>query len=583
MGPFQYVAGSQPGGPYADAWGWQPLGQNYPTEEELETRIPASAVQTFTGPGGHAPLLQHGRLPPRRVLDDEAARARDGDVLVAGLARVADRAELHVHGRARRARPGRAVRAQLRRSAALHLPDRSASDDARGETEARGSAKYDDGAMASEQAEASGADADAGSPVRLVAFYLPQFHPIPENDLWWGQGFTEWTNVVPRARPVQRPLPTAAPDRARVLRPPRPRGARPPGRARARVRRPRLLLPPLLVQRAARARAPARADARARHADAALLHLAGRTRTGRGAGTGSSTRCSCARTTTGDWAERFIRDALPILGDDRYIRVGGAALLLVYRVDLLPDAPRVAELWRTIAQAEGLDLHLAAVQSFEIEDPRPFGFDAAVEFPPHPFGRRPAEARVKRLRRRFRGILEDYESLTRRRAAQAGPRLPPGTAASCRRGTTPRGAATRPYVAVDSSPDAYRRWLAELVRQALERADVTEPLVFVNAWNEWAEGTHLEPDDRYGRAWLEATRDGLADGAAAIGEVATPESARRDPGDRQLRQQKLPHGQNLKSAGTSRLNGCDRSLRSTSRARSGPLPRAFETRPWKIP
>ena len=52
MGPFQYVAGSQPGGPYADAWGWQPLGQNYPTEEELEARVPARAVQTFTGPAG---------------------------------------------------------------------------------------------------------------------------------------------------------------------------------------------------------------------------------------------------------------------------------------------------------------------------------------------------------------------------------------------------------------------------------------------------------------------------------------------------------------------------------------------------
>jgi Phytanoyl-CoA dioxygenase (PhyH) len=52
MGPFQYVAGSQPGGPYADAWGWQPLGQNYPTEEELEDRIPGSAVRTFTGRAG---------------------------------------------------------------------------------------------------------------------------------------------------------------------------------------------------------------------------------------------------------------------------------------------------------------------------------------------------------------------------------------------------------------------------------------------------------------------------------------------------------------------------------------------------
>ena len=52
MGPFQYVAGSQPGGPYADAWGWEPLGQDYPTEEELEARVPREAVQTFTGPAG---------------------------------------------------------------------------------------------------------------------------------------------------------------------------------------------------------------------------------------------------------------------------------------------------------------------------------------------------------------------------------------------------------------------------------------------------------------------------------------------------------------------------------------------------
>jgi hypothetical protein len=52
MGPFQYVPGSQPGGRYADAWPWSPLGQNYPSEEELEQRIPASDVRTFTGPQG---------------------------------------------------------------------------------------------------------------------------------------------------------------------------------------------------------------------------------------------------------------------------------------------------------------------------------------------------------------------------------------------------------------------------------------------------------------------------------------------------------------------------------------------------
>ena len=52
MGPFQYVPGSQPGGPYSDAWPWEPLGKNYPTEEELEALIPSSSIRAFTAPKG---------------------------------------------------------------------------------------------------------------------------------------------------------------------------------------------------------------------------------------------------------------------------------------------------------------------------------------------------------------------------------------------------------------------------------------------------------------------------------------------------------------------------------------------------
>ena len=113
MGPFQYIAGSQPGGPYADAWPWQPLGTNYPSEGELEQRIPASAVQTFVGAQGVARVLQHVGLSSRRVLDDRPARSRDRDVLVARIARFADRAELRLLGFARRARRSDAVRRQL--------------------------------------------------------------------------------------------------------------------------------------------------------------------------------------------------------------------------------------------------------------------------------------------------------------------------------------------------------------------------------------------------------------------------------------------------------------------------------------
>jgi hypothetical protein len=51
-GPFQYVPGSAPGGRYADAWPWRPLGENYPPENELESRIPGDGIETFTGPKG---------------------------------------------------------------------------------------------------------------------------------------------------------------------------------------------------------------------------------------------------------------------------------------------------------------------------------------------------------------------------------------------------------------------------------------------------------------------------------------------------------------------------------------------------
>ncbi|HRE43174.1 MAG TPA: glycoside hydrolase family 99-like domain-containing protein, partial [Terricaulis sp.] len=83
------------------------------------------------------------------------------------------------------------------------------------------------------------------------------------------------------------------------------------------------------------------------------------------------------------------------------------------------------------------------------------------------------------------------------------------------RGVTPAwdNTARRPHdsaVLVNTSPSAFQAWLANAARDTAERfANPDERLVFINAWNEWAEGAHLEPDKRHGYAWLEAARRAL--------------------------------------------------------------------------
>jgi lipopolysaccharide biosynthesis protein len=385
----------------------------------------------------------------------------------------------------------------------------------------------------SPQQQPTSDDGSGDLPAKLIAFYLPQFHPIPENDLWWGEGFTEWTNVT-RARPqftghYQPQLPTEL------------------GFYDLRD-------PEVLERQADLARhfgihgfcfhyywfngrrvleRPLDEFLARSHPELPFCCCwANENWTRRW--DGLDDEILLRQEYAGDWAERFIRDLLPTLVEDRHIRVDGAPLLLVYRIDELPDAPRVAELWREIAQREaGLELHLAAVQSFGIGDPRPYGFDAAVEFPPHPFGRqRPlalkrSRPEVRRLRRGFRGTLENYEEIALQMRGKQLPEyrwyrgLMPSWDNTARRGA-------HAYIAVGSSPDVYRRWLGELTLHALARSDVQEPLLFVNAWNEWAEGTHLEPDDRFGRRWLQATFAGLQDGLqrhAAAQEVVNASTA----------------------------------------------------------
>jgi lipopolysaccharide biosynthesis protein len=222
-----------------------------------------------------------------------------------------------------------------------------------------------------------------------------------------------------------------------------------------------------------------------------------------------------------------IEHLLPAFADRRYTRVDGKPLFLVYRTELLPDPARTAAIWREAAVRSGIgDLYLARVENFVSDvDPKTIGFDAAVEFAPDRsvlpapwFYRDRWDFPARILHRMGRIGLVPKAYLTHRiypyellvRAMLDKPPVPYRRF----RCATPRwdNSARRADGAVifrDSTPDRYERWLRTLVQDTRESFRGEERLVFVNAWNEWAEGNHLEPDHLWGRAYLEATARAL--------------------------------------------------------------------------
>jgi glycosyltransferase involved in cell wall biosynthesis len=369
-------------------------------------------------------------------------------------------------------------------------------------------------ARAVEPPTASSACAEGDWYAKLIAFYLPQFHTIKENDEWWGEGFTEWTNVR-RAEPnyaghYQPQVPAelgyydlrepAVLDRQAEL-------------ARAYGIRGfcfyyywfngRRLLEGPLDQMLARSRPDF----------PFCICWANENWTRRW--DGSENEVLIEQDFSEYSAEQFIRDVIPIFEDRRYIKVGEAPILLVYRVDLLPDAAAAAHLWREVCADEGIpEIHLVAVQSFGISDPRPYGFDAAVGFPPH--GQyEPIDPRTfAGISEDFRGDLRDYVKVARNHVRAPQPPFVRYGGVMPAWDNTPRRM-NRALIYVDSTPAAYQTWLEQIVEQTMARSAVQEPLVFLNAWNEWGEGAYLEPDQRNGAARLEATKRGLCRGMHA--------------------------------------------------------------------
>jgi lipopolysaccharide biosynthesis protein len=219
---------------------------------------------------------------------------------------------------------------------------------------------------------------------------------------------------------------------------------------------------------------------------------------------------------TNETDEGFIFDLLPVLRDERYIRINGKPLLLIYRTELLPDLARTALVWREIAFKNGIELYLCRVESFAREDLASINFDASCEFPPNISGILPGDtSRMCFGPEGFEGNLYDYRNLVALKLRQ------PEAAYTRFHGVTPSWDNTarcgkRANVFLNSSPELFLPWLTEVAHRTVANFQGDEQIVFINAWNEWAEGCHLEPDRRYGHAYLEACQEALGAALAPV-------------------------------------------------------------------
>lgn len=367
---------------------------------------------------------------------------------------------------------------------------------------------------AATRAPLGGADA-SGPRLRSVAFYLPQYHTIQENDEWWGPGFTDWVNV---------------------------KAARPRFRGHAQPDLPGELGCYDLTDEGV---LQSQVDLATAHGIDAFCYyhywFSGRRLLeapfARVLASPRTVHPFCLCWANENWSRRWDggrgevlveqtyseeddrehgRWLAAVFADPRYLRVDGRPLFLVYRALHHPDIARATALWREEARRAGVgDLFLCRMESFAEErgDPAPLGFDAAVELasPMRHRGTTVQSLAARALRRLGgapRTIRFDYERAVGRavRRRPPGYRLFPGVMPGW--DNSPRRVRNA-VVLRGATPQRYGEWVAHAANAALQ-VKQGDTFVFVNAWNEWAEGAHLEPGERHGRAFLQAHGDAMA-------------------------------------------------------------------------
>ncbi len=344
--------------------------------------------------------------------------------------------------------------------------------------------------------------------IKLIAFYLPQFHPIAENDHAWGKGFTEWTNVC-----------KALPQFDGHYQP------RLPGELG--------------------------------HYDLRLLEIQKR-QIELAKNYGLYGFCYhyywfngkkvlekpleqllehpeldfpfCVNWANENWTKKwdgldhdvilhqeyseeddiaFIEDVSRLFKDPRYIHIEGKPLLMIYRPAHFPEIKMSVKRWRKWCRDNGIgEIYLVTTHSFEHINPLEIGFDAATEFSPNSVPVSSIKEKLLFFNPNYAGEVYDYKELIEISKSFKKPdytkfrSLCPGWDNEARK----PGKGTTFHFA---SPKLYQAWLEDLCRYTEENFKDSERFVFINAWNEWGEGAYLEPDQKFGYGYLDATYQAL--------------------------------------------------------------------------
>lgn len=350
---------------------------------------------------------------------------------------------------------------------------------------------------------------------RSIAIYLPQFHPIPENDEWWGKGFTEWTNVV-KAKPLfeghyQPHLPADMGFYDLRLHETMIQQANLAQDAGIHgfmfyhywFSGKRLLEKPL--EQWLKNKTPNFPF---------MLCWANENWSRRWDGQDQELLIKQSYSEEDDIAHFY--ELLPYFKDTRYITVNNKPVFVIYRANLFPNVQKTASIWQHLAKENGLEgLYLITVEAMgKSPTPTEINFDAAMRFQPDWSNLPPKQTGsfITKLLDKM-GIKEspyvthriyDYPTFVENAKKKNFPnyKLYPSV--------TPMwdNSARRKKDAVvfhNSSPEYFGNWLKHTIDH-FKPYSKEENFIFINAWNEWAEGNHLEPCTKWGKAYLEVVK-----------------------------------------------------------------------------